>query len=80
MSLTRAATTVRPGRCTASWPPRAIPELVATGPNAMWSWDITKMRGPSKGIWYHAYVVIDIYSRYVLGWRIEAVEDGDLAA
>ncbi|PTR43670.1 hypothetical protein C8K38_10620 [Rhodococcus sp. OK611] len=46
----------------------------------MWSWDITKMRGPSKGIWYHAYVVIDIYSRYVLGWRIEAVEDGDLAA
>lgn len=61
-------------------PPRTIPELVATYPNAVWSWDITKMRGPSKGIWYHAYVVIDIFSRYVLGWRIEAVEDGDLAA
>lgn len=38
------------------------------------------MRGPAKGVWYHAYVVIDIYSRYVPGWRIEAVEDGDLAA
>lgn len=64
----------------ATHPPRAVPELVATCPNAVWSWDITKMRGPSKGVWYHAYVVIDIYSRYVLGWRIEAVEDGDLAA
>ena len=40
----------------------------------------TKMRGPTKGVWFHAYVVIDIFSRYVLGWRIEAVEDGDLAA
>lgn len=64
----------------ASHPPRAIPELVATCPGAVWSWDITKMRGPSKGVWYHAYVVIDIYSRYVLGWRIEAIEDGQLAA
>lgn len=36
--------------------------------------------GPAKGVWYHAYVTIDIFSRYVPGWRIEAVEDGDLAA
>ncbi|MGK2883402.1 MAG: transposase [Rhodococcus sp. (in: high G+C Gram-positive bacteria)] len=64
----------------ASHPPRAIPELVATCANAVWSWDITKMRGPARGVWFHAYVVIDIYSRYLLGWRIEAVEDGDLAA
>lgn len=64
----------------AAHPPRVIPELVATCPNAVWSWDITKMRGPAKGIWYHAYVVIDIYSRYLLGWRIEKVEDGRLAA
>lgn len=64
----------------ATHPPRAIPELVAEAPNAVWSWDITKMRGPSRGCWYHAYVVIDIFSRYVLGWRLEAVEDGDLAA
>ena len=64
----------------ATHPPRKIPELVATGPNDVWSWDITKMRGPAKGIWFHAYVVIDIYSRYVVGWRIESIEDGQLAA
>jgi putative transposase len=51
----------------ATHPPRTIPELVATCANAVWSWDITKMRGPGKGSWYHAYVVIDIFSRYVLG-------------
>lgn len=55
----------------ATHPSRTIPELVATCANAVWSWDITKMRGPGKGSWYHAYVVIDIFSRYVLGWRIE---------
>lgn len=64
----------------ATHPPRVIPELVATSSNIVWSWDITKMRGPSKGCWYHAYVVIDIFSRYVVGWRIETVEDGALAA
>ncbi|MCZ4570280.1 integrase catalytic domain-containing protein [Rhodococcus qingshengii] len=42
--------------------------------------DITKMRGPTKGIWYHAHVVIDIFSRYVVGWCIETVGDGELAA
>lgn len=60
--------------------PKAIPELVATSANDVWSWDITKMRGPAKGIWYHAYVIIDIFSRYVVGWRIETIEDGRLAA
>ena len=64
----------------ATHPPRKIPELVATAANDVWSWDITKMQGPAKGIWYHAYVIIDIYSRYVVGWRIETVEDGRLAA
>lgn len=59
---------------------RAIPELVATEPGGVWSWDITKLRGPTKGCWYHAYLVLDIFSRYVVGWRIEAVEDGELAA
>lgn len=38
------------------------------------------MRGPAKGIWYHAYVVLDIFSRYVVGWRVERIEDGQLAA
>lgn len=64
----------------ATHPSRVIPELAGAGPNEVWSWDITKMRGPSKGCWYHAYVVIDIFSRYLLGWRIENIEDGVLAA
>lgn len=64
----------------ATHPPRKIPELIAHGPNDVWSWDITKMRGPAKGSWYHAYVVLDIFSRYIVGWRIEQVEDGQLAA
>ncbi len=64
----------------ATHPPRTIPELVAHAPHEVWSWDITKMRGPGKGCWYHAYVILDIFSRYVVGWRIENVEDGRLAA
>jgi putative transposase len=64
----------------ATHPPKTIPELVATEPNEVWSWDITKLRGPTKGVWFHAYVVLDIFSRYVVGWRIEAIEDGQLAA
>ena len=75
-----AAGMSRERRRQASHPPRAVPELAATGANQVWSWDITKMRGPSKGVWFHAYVVIDIFSRYVPGWRVEAVEDGRLAA
>ena len=55
------------------------PELLATGPNQVWSWDITKLRGPSKGVYYYLYVIIDIYSRYVVGWLIADVEAAELA-
>ena len=55
------------------------PELLATGPNQVWSWDITKLRGPSKGVYYYLYVIIDIYSRYVVGWMIAEVEAAALA-
>jgi putative transposase len=55
------------------------PELLATGPNQVWSWDITKLRGPSKGVYYYLYVIIDIYSRYVVGWMIAEVESAELA-
>jgi putative transposase len=64
----------------ATHPPRVIPELTAIAPMQVWSWDITKLRGPTKGCWYHAYVVRDIFSRYLVGWRVEGIEDGDLAA
>lgn len=48
----------------ATHPAKAVPELVATGPSQVFTWDITKTAGPVKGVWYHAYVIIDIFSRY----------------
>ncbi len=55
------------------------PELLATGPNQLWSWDITKLRGPVKGVYYHLYVIIDVFSRYIVGWRLATHESDDLA-
>jgi putative transposase len=55
------------------------PELLATAPNQVWSWDITKLRGPLKGSHYSLYVILDIYSRYVVGWLIAERESKALA-
>jgi putative transposase len=55
------------------------PELLATGPNEVWSWDITKLLGPAKWTYYYFYVIIDIYSRYVVGWSVSTSETGALA-
>lgn len=55
------------------------PELLATAPNQLWSWDITKLRGPNKLEYYHLYVIIDVFSRYVTGWMIASVESSELA-
>ena len=60
-------------------PARKKPELIATEPNEVWSWDITKLAGPQRGITYQLYVIIDIFSRYVPGWTIAATETGELA-
>jgi transposase InsO family protein len=60
-------------------PTRTRPELVATGPGQVYAWDITKLAGPVKGCYYDAYVMIDIYSRYIVGVRVHAREDGVLA-
>jgi len=46
------------------------PELLAQGPNEVWSWDITKLKGPQKWIYYYLYVILDIFSRYVTGWMV----------
>ncbi|MGH3500259.1 MAG: IS3 family transposase [Nocardioidaceae bacterium] len=70
---------VRERRRQATHPTRAKPELIATAPNQVWSWDITKLAGPARGLWYHLYVIIDIYSRYNPGWMIAETEDGELA-
>jgi putative transposase len=55
------------------------PELLATAPNQVWSWDITKLRGPLKGSHYSLYVILDIYSRYVVGWLVAEGESKALA-
>ncbi len=60
-------------------PARAVPELVASGPGQVYTWDITKLPGPSRGVYYDAYVMIDIYSRYIVGAHVHAHEAGVLA-
>jgi putative transposase len=55
------------------------PELLATGPNQLWSWDITKLRGPTPGQYYYLYVLLDVFSRYVVGWLLEDFESALLA-
>ena len=55
------------------------PELIASSPNEVWSWDISKLLGPTKWVYYHLYVIMDIYSRYVVGWLIADCESQDLA-
>jgi putative transposase len=55
------------------------PELLATGPNQVWSWDITKLLGPVKWTYYYLYVLLDIFSRYVVGWLLARQEAAALA-
>jgi len=60
-------------------PAYAVPELLATGPNQLWSWDITKLKGPVKWTTYSLYVLLDVFSRYVPGWLLAHHESGTLA-
>ena len=60
-------------------PVYARPELLATAPRQVWSWDITKLRGPQPGVWYNLYVVLDIFSRMIVGWMVADREDASLA-
>ena len=55
------------------------PELLAEGPNEVWSWDITKLRGPVKWTYFYLYVILDIFSRYVVGWMVAPRETAHLA-
>ena len=55
------------------------PELLATGPNQLWSWDITKLKGPVKWTYYYLYVILDVFSRYVTGWMVATRESAELA-
>ena len=60
-------------------PPRATPRLSASAPNQVWSWDITKLLGPAKWTYYQLYVILDIFSRYVVGWMVADRESAELA-
>jgi putative transposase len=77
--ILRAKRSVRERRAVRRHPSYARPELVARAPNQVWTWDITKVRGPGRRDWYHLYVIIDLYSRYVVGWLLAAHESGALA-
>jgi putative transposase len=63
----------------ATHPAKKKPELIATKPVDVWSWDITKLRGPSRGVYYQLYVVLDIFSRYVVAWTLQNTEDSGIA-
>ena len=70
---------VKERRRLARHPARVRPELVAAGPGQVFSWDITKLAGPVKGRYYDAYVMIDFFSRYIVGVSVQAHESGPLA-
>ena len=74
-----AAHEVRERRAQARHPAYAAPELVATGPNQVWSWDITKLKGPVPYLYYSLYVILDLFSRYVVGWMVARHENAHLA-
>ena len=60
-------------------PAYAKPELLASAPNQLWSWDITKLLGPAKWTYFYLYVILDVYSRYVVGWMVAHRESAELA-
>ena len=61
-------------------PRYAAPELLARAPNELWSWDITKLLGPAKWTYFYLYVMLDVFSRYVVGWMVNHRESAMLAA
>jgi len=77
--LLRQAGESKERRRQATHPATVKPELVAYQPNSVWSWDITKLRGPAKWSWYYLYVILDIFSRYVVGWMVASRESAALA-
>jgi putative transposase len=78
--LLDAAHEVKERRDQVRRPHYAAPELLATRPNEVWSWDITKLLGPAKWTYFYLYVVLDIFSRYVVGWMLAPHESAALAA
>ena len=74
-----ASDEVRERRAQLMHPRYAAPELLATGPNQLWSWDITKLKGPTTWSYFYLYVILDVFSRYVVGWMVAPRESATLA-
>jgi putative transposase len=70
---------VRERRDQLTHPAYAKPELLAERPNELWSWDISKLKGPAKWTYFYLYVILDVFSRYVVGWTVQHGENGQLA-
>jgi putative transposase len=70
---------VRERRDQLAHPVYSRPELLATRPNELWSWDITKLLGPAKWTYYYLYVILDVFSRYVVGWTVQYRESAVVA-
>jgi putative transposase len=77
--ILRSHDEVRERRRQATHPAKVKPELIADRPLVVWSWDITKLKGPKRGVYYDLYVVLDIFSRYVVAWCVAPSECGELA-
>lgn len=77
--LLQGSAAVRERRDQLRHPEYAKPELLAVTPNQVWSWDITKLKGPVRGTCFHLYVILDIFSRYVVGWMVADRESAELA-
>jgi len=70
---------VRERRDQLTHPAYAKPELLAERPNELWSWDISKLKGPAKWTWFYLYVILDVFSRYVVGWTVQYRETAQVA-
>lgn len=66
-------------RAIATHPARVKPELLATTPNELWSWDITKLPGPAKWTWFNLYLVLDVFSRFIVAWEVATRESAAIA-
>lgn len=70
---------VRERRDRLTLPGYAKPELLAEWPNELWSWDVSKLTGPAKWTYFYLYVILDVFSRYAVGWTVQYRENGQLA-
>lgn len=77
--MLEANTEVRERRDQLRHPQYTVPQLLARRPNELWSWDITRLLGPAKWTYYYLYVLLDVFSRYAVGWMVAERESGLLA-